>query len=133
MNAAALIRELEQHGVHLEAADGRLRWEAPSGVLTADLLEALRVHKLEVMELLTPAAPDSADLRELAAAWRGAARELAELAGYPRLPFRPGLSVAPGAANWGTYVTRASVPDLRLVVGTLREFIAAMPLPERDR
>ncbi len=66
---------------------------------------------------------------DLAAAWRGAVRELGDLAGYPHLPFKPGHAVAPGAANWWTFIARASVPHLRMVVVALREFIAAMPRP----
>jgi hypothetical protein len=130
MNAASLIRDLEDMGVRLEAREGRLQWEAPSGVLTPTLLDELRAHKRELLELLAPQTPpDFTDARELAAAWRGAVRELGDLAGYPKLGFKPGHAVTPGAAHWGVFVGRASVPDLRLAVAALRDLLASTPRP----
>ncbi len=125
-----LLRELEDRGVRFEAEDGRLRYHAPAGVLTPEIIDELRAHKAELLALLVSTAPPHLDgARDLAAAWRGAVRELGDLAGYPPLPFKPGHAVAPGAASWWTFIARASVPHLRMVVVALREFIAAMPRP----
>ena len=130
MNAATLLRDLEERGVRFEAEDGRLRYHAPTGVLTPEIIDELRARKTELLALLSCLEPpDVQRARDLAAAWRGAVRELGDLAGYPHLPFKPGHSVAPGAANWGTFIARASVPQLRMVVFALRDFIAAMPTP----
>lgn len=116
--------------MRLGVVGGRLVWTAPRGVLTPELLEELRVRKEEVLALLDPTRPpDVTDARQLAAAWHGAARELSELAGYPRLPFKTACSVLPGAASWGTFIARASIPDLQLVVAALRDLIASMPRP----
>jgi hypothetical protein len=133
MSAASLIRDLEGKGVRLEACDGRLRWEAPPGVLTPALLDELRAHKGELLELLSSGPPpDFNDARALAAAWRGAVRELSDFAGYPHIELRQADSVGPGAAHWGVFVGRAPVPDLRLAVAALRELLAPTPRPEDD-
>lgn len=133
MNTATLLRELEQRGVRFEAGNGRLHYFAPAGVVTPEIINELRAHKTELLSLLTSSEPpDLREARDLAAAWRGAVRELGDLAGYPHLPYKPGHAVAPGAANWGAFITRSSVPQLRLVVGALRTFIAAMPFPSDD-
>ncbi len=130
MNTATLLRDLEERGVRFEMEDGRLRYHAPTGVLTPEIIDELRARKSELLALLACLEPpDARQARDLAAAWRGAVRELGDLAGYPHLPFKPGHAVAPGAANWGTFIARASVPQLRMVVFALRDFIAAMPHP----
>ena len=130
MNTATLLHELEERGVRFEAEDGRLRYHAPAGVLTPEIIDELRARKTELLALLVSSEPpDLHESRDLAAAWRGAVRELGDLAGYPHLPFKPGHAVAPGAANWGTFIARASVPHLRMVVFALRDFIAAEPRP----
>ena len=130
MNTARLLRDLEERGVRFEADDGRLRYRAPVGVLTPQIIDELRARKAELLALLVSTAPPNLDgARDLAAAWRGAVRELSDLAGYPRLALGPGHAVAPGAANWGTFVARASVPYLRMAVVALRDHIAEMPQP----
>lgn len=131
MNALSLLRDLEARGVRLEAREGWLSYEAPAGVLTPALLDELRARKQELLALLAAEEPPSLEEeRALAAAWRGAVRELGDLAGYPRLTYKPGHAVAPGAINWGRFVVRASVPELRLVVGAVREYLATMPRPD---
>ncbi len=62
----------------------------------------------------------AATLRE---EWRRACCELGETAGWPALPFKPGTSVGPGAALWGLWMTRASVPDMEIVFGALQKFL----------
>jgi hypothetical protein len=52
MNAAELIIELETRGVLIEAAGGRLRVDAPKGVITPELREALAACKAEVLAIL---------------------------------------------------------------------------------
>lgn len=52
MNAADLITELRELGVHLWADDGKLRYRAPSGVLTEDRRTTLIEHKDDVLQLL---------------------------------------------------------------------------------
>lgn len=133
MNTTSLLRNLEERGVRFEAEDGHLRYQAPAGVLTPELLDELRAHREELLALLASSGPpDLHEARDLAAAWRGAVRELGDLAAYPHLDYKPGHAVAPGAANWGTFIARAAVPQLRLVVSALRAFIAGMPRPEDD-
>jgi hypothetical protein len=134
MNVASFVRELRLRGVTFEAVDGRLRWQAPPGVVTEELLGQLRERKAEVLALVSSELPSVFDeLQDLAAPWRGATRELGELAGFPRLSYRAGHAVAPGAANWGVFVGRASLPDLQLVVAALREMLASMQQPEDER
>jgi len=76
-----------------------------------------------------PHEPDAQQARDVAAAWRSAVRELGDLAGHPALPYKPGHSVGPGAATWGRFIAKASVPQLRLVEEALRTYLAAMPNP----
>jgi hypothetical protein len=131
VNTASLLRALEQQGVQFEAVGGRVRWKAPAGVLTPEVLEELQAHRDEVLALVTPSRQvDIGDARALAAAWRGAASELGELAGYPRLPFKDAHAVHPGEAHWRVFVARASVPDLQLAVAALRRLLSATPRPE---
>ncbi|MCP3801285.1 amino acid adenylation domain-containing protein [Allokutzneria sp. A3M-2-11 16] len=47
-----LVADLNRAGVKLWAEDGKLRYRAPKGVLTGDLLEALRAGKDAVISLL---------------------------------------------------------------------------------
>ena len=52
MNAAELFVELRVRYVHLECRGERLRIEAPRGVLTAELREALAQNKAEIIVAL---------------------------------------------------------------------------------
>jgi TubC N-terminal docking domain len=52
MNAAELIIELEARGVMIESAGDRLRVDAPKGVITPELREALAACKAEVLAIL---------------------------------------------------------------------------------
>lgn len=52
MTPATLVLELTRRGVRLAPEGGRLRYEAPPGALTVDLLAALREHKAAILELL---------------------------------------------------------------------------------
>ena len=64
------------------------------------------------------------------AAWTAAVLELSERAGFPRLPFKPGHSVAPGPIWWRRFVTRRSLADLELVIGELRVLLDGVPPPD---
>ena len=130
MNADALLRELTRRGVRLALRGERLHVEAAEGVLSDADLAAMRQLKPELVALLQSAEPQLDGERGLAAAWRGAARELGELAGHPSLTFAAGHGVAPGAAMWALFVTRASIADLCLVVEALRDRLATAPRPE---
>ena len=63
--AQALLCELRAVGVVLSADGGRLRWTAPTGTMTAELLAAAQAHKPALLALL---AAEEAEL-----AWRVAA------------------------------------------------------------
>lgn len=52
MTTVQLIRALRQRDVKLTLVDGKLKLNAPSGVLDADLLDELRVRKAEIIEWL---------------------------------------------------------------------------------
>ena len=47
-----LFRELADHGVTVWQEAGQLRYKAPSGAMTSDLLLSLRAHKAELIGLL---------------------------------------------------------------------------------
>ena len=47
-----LFRELADHGVTVWQEAGQLRYKAPSGAMTPDLLSSLRAHKTELIGLL---------------------------------------------------------------------------------
>ena len=72
------------------------------------------------------------EARDLADTLRAEARALGDLAGYPRLPFMPGRAVTEGAAHWGTFIARAAVPHLRLVVSALRDVLSTETRPEES-
>lgn len=52
MTAAELLRELRRRGVKLTVNGDRLRYEAPPGALTAELLDAMRKYKPQLLRLL---------------------------------------------------------------------------------
>lgn len=53
MNGAhSLLAELRSRGVDLRLDGDRLRWRAPRGVLSQDLLTTLREHREQVRDLL---------------------------------------------------------------------------------
>lgn len=65
LSAAALLREARQLGVDVRANGDRLVVDAPQGVMTPGLLDALRRHKAELLVLVPerppapgPTAPD---------------------------------------------------------------------------
>ncbi len=53
MSAFTLIADLRRRGVELTAEGDRLRYRAPRGVLSPELLADLRSHKLELLAELT--------------------------------------------------------------------------------
>jgi hypothetical protein len=52
VSALALRQAVEDAGGALRQSRGRLVVKAPTGVLTADLVEALRTHKAELLALI---------------------------------------------------------------------------------
>jgi hypothetical protein len=57
VSAPALLEEARRRGVELRLEGGRLRYRAPAGALTAELREALRAHREELLELLRETGP----------------------------------------------------------------------------
>src|SRR5690348_518842 len=53
MSAAQLMKALESQGARLSVRNGKLLCAAPPGVVTADMKEALAVHKAEIIAALT--------------------------------------------------------------------------------
>ena len=53
MNPAALLSDLHSRGVELTAEGDRLRYRAPRGALSPELLADLRSHKAEILAELT--------------------------------------------------------------------------------
>ena len=53
MSAAELLAEVERLGVRLEAQGGQLRYRAPKGTLTPEILTSLAQHKAEIIAALT--------------------------------------------------------------------------------
>ena len=59
MSLAGWLAELQRRDVHLWAEGDRLRCSAPSGLLTADLREALQERKHEILQFLRTASLDA--------------------------------------------------------------------------
>lgn len=57
MTATMLLDELRTNGVHLTVKGEHLAVDAPKGVLTDDLRQAIRQHKAALLTLLTPRLP----------------------------------------------------------------------------
>lgn len=57
MTAADLLRDLLSRGVELRAEGDRLRWRAPPGVVTQEVLEILAERKAEILTLLSEPRP----------------------------------------------------------------------------
>jgi hypothetical protein len=56
MTISALLTDLTRAGVRLARVDDRIEADAPAGALTADLLEILRTHKPDLLEIFAPPA-----------------------------------------------------------------------------
>lgn len=72
MTAGALLEHLRSNGIALYADGGRLRWRGPVGVVSAEVKDELRQHKVELLEMLTTP-PTEAELLEtygLRRCWR---------------------------------------------------------------
>lgn len=52
MTPQELLAELDRRGVILTPVGDKLRYDAPAGVLTPDLKEAMRQHKADLLVLL---------------------------------------------------------------------------------
>lgn len=63
--ARNLVTELRQRGVELWVEAGKLRYSAPQGVMTDDVIAALREHKTAVLELLTTPQPVDLTIKSL--------------------------------------------------------------------
>lgn len=50
--AKSLLNNLNQHGVTVWQENGRLRYKAPAGVMTPDLITTIREHKPALLSLL---------------------------------------------------------------------------------
>ncbi len=59
MTATELVQTLKDRGVALTVAGDRIKYRAPAGVLTPELLAELAAQKPAVMRLLSSAIPDS--------------------------------------------------------------------------
>ncbi|MBM3946420.1 MAG: hypothetical protein FJ315_03330 [SAR202 cluster bacterium] len=134
-DATELLVLLRSKGIEVQADGNRLRFR-PADALTPDELELLRAHKAEIIRLLTTPLPiDPAHALHLAhesrAAWAGAMRELAELAGWPELPFKSAHRVAPGPIPWGHFVRLASIADMRAVLTELQRIVANLGTPKK--
>src|SRR5712691_9614929 len=57
MTATVLVDELRTKGVHLTVEGEHVALDAPQGVLTEDLRQAIRMHKAAILALLTQPAP----------------------------------------------------------------------------
>jgi hypothetical protein len=57
MTATVLLDELRTRGVHLTIAGEHIAADAPTGVLTEDVRQAIRQHKQELLALLARPAP----------------------------------------------------------------------------
>jgi len=52
MSALELLTDLGKAGVNVTVREGKLRCEAPKGVITEDLKQLLATHKAEIISLL---------------------------------------------------------------------------------
>ena len=53
MSASSIIRALHARGVSLSVHGGSIRYDAPPGAMSNDLLDAIRAHKAAIIEALT--------------------------------------------------------------------------------
>ena len=53
MNATSLLSDIQARGVHLEVEAGALKYRAPKGAITPDLLASLKAHKADLIAVLS--------------------------------------------------------------------------------
>ena len=82
MSAAALLSDLRRRGVELTADGDQLRYRAPRGVLSPDVLADLRTHKRELLAELGAASvegagvTDTCEFQRLQVTWRATAQRI---------------------------------------------------------
>jgi hypothetical protein len=62
MSATTLIAELRKRRVFLFRRGDELRWRAPKGMITPELLEWLRAHKAEILDLVDDRPPTAEEV-----------------------------------------------------------------------
>lgn len=132
MDGLALLGEARGAGLTVSTDGEKLMIQGP-GRLEA-IAQRLLTNKPDVMTALVAEIEATiTEAREMQAAWRGASIELAERCGWPRVPFGPGRAVVAGPNRLRQFVRAAPVPDLQLVVEALRDRVASIEAPNRDR
>ena len=58
MTIVSIISDLQSRGIRLYLSDGRLRVNAPAGILTSDLKTLITAHRAEIIEFLSRALKD---------------------------------------------------------------------------
>jgi amino acid adenylation domain-containing protein len=122
MNLRALCEDLEGRGVQLWAEGDRLRFRAPQGILTAELLGTLQQHKAEILRLLGDGLPRTlhADGPDAPAAYPLSYGQQALWFLYLAAPESPAYNIA--------FTTRIrSKLDSRAVVRTFQALVARHP------
>jgi hypothetical protein len=109
MTAQGVFDRLTSVGVRFSADGGRLRIDAPVGLLTEDDRLALRTHKAALISLLMLS--DTSLLADVLA--------LAEARGWPRL--QAGSHTIVGRDAWLATIGRPSDVNLLVVRAALRE------------
>ena len=64
MNIVEFLQDLSGQGIELRAEEGRLRYRAPKEFLTPDLLEKIKQHKSEILQLLSEQDIETTDGKE---------------------------------------------------------------------
>jgi hypothetical protein len=54
MNVEQILSEVRQKGVILIPDGDRIKYKAPSGIMTSELIEAIKKHKQAILSILTP-------------------------------------------------------------------------------
>ena len=82
MSAIQLLEDLRCSGATVEVAGDRLRIDAPVGLVTAKLVEQMRAHKTELIELLCASPCAGVRIEDLSPDWRVEWEERAAIREY---------------------------------------------------
>ncbi|MCA9918598.1 MAG: amino acid adenylation domain-containing protein, partial [Anaerolineales bacterium] len=121
-----LLPKLKERGIQLWAEDGKLRFSAPKGALTPELRDELKLHKAELIELLSNAKQPEKSAPAIVATPRATDGPTVQRVSYPqqRLWFLEQLEPGKSAFNISLTVTLNGRLHLDALQQSLNQLVA---------
>ena len=122
MNPVTLISDLRRRGVELIAEGDYLRYRAPRGVLSPELLTELRSNKTKILAELGEGGPDHSLFAQLESDWQAAITRAQE--GFARNATRPSRECLETATAMELGLADGTLARSGMTADDIREFLA---------